>query len=1021
MKKLLQLLVLCLPICLFAQDLYNQPELKWQTFETEHFNIYYTPGLEDVASLAAEAAEEVHEPLCELYQYRPDTKVSLIFSDTDDIANAGSYFQSNKIKFYATSMNWDLRGTHNWIRNVVTHEYTHMIQLGATRKWSRSFPAGYFQFLGYEEERRPDVLYGYPNRLISWPIPSVTIPAWFAEGTAQFQFTGTGYDFWDSHRDMLLRQATLSHRLLSFEEMGYFGKTSLESEGVYNQGFSLCKYIAEHGGGAETLGKISRKMSSLLPITLNKAIGDVTGKSGEVWYAEWKADLERSYGALRTELAPTLTAADTLPTTGYVNLFPRLSPDGKKIAYISNKNRDYYGQSSLYLFDSDSNKAKLVAPAVHGGISWLPDGSGIIFSRHVQSVKTGYLQNDLYVYRLKEEDELRLSRGLRAEGCDVSPDGKYIVLTINEDGRRELAIAALPEIKKKKTDVITRDDLLLRQPSLPHEQYYFPRWSPDGTQIAVAQHLKEGRSLVVFDVAENRTTLTVKQTIDGQHIELRDPSWSEDGASLYCAWDRSGISNIYRIDLASGQREQLTSVLGGAYYPDVRKGTLTYSDFCEAGFRVCKLSVPAAIRATRNSLDERTSYQALVPEPAFEIDTKQHAAKSYHPVFEKLYWFPRVAFDYGTFKPGTYVLINDVLEKLNFIGGLAVNTKGDYDAFGTLEYRELYPTIFLDAYHIQRRLTHFFADSSRIIGENPGPEPIYDQFRIRYRYELTEVDGGFKLPLGAGRSVKLMGIYDRYIAHNRFDDETAVSVNYFKGWSAKLGYYTDQRRRTLVSEISPSAGHKGYLELTRANQNFFTGIEIGGNSLGLQEVYQPYSYWMAEGGIEKYWTLPGWQHSLEARLRGGYIDEHVDPFFHLYAGGLPGMRGYSFYSLGGERTAVGTLTYRFPIDRRASLNLWPLSLNRVYGQLFADVGNAWTGAFESENLRKDIGAGLRMQLHSFYSYPTAISFDLAYGLDKFTVFEDNIGTDYGKELRYYLTLLFDFYSPFADNIPVGEH
>ena len=208
-------------------DDYNHPELNWLSYETEHFIIYYTEGLEDVAALGAKAAEGIHDPLVKFYDYEPDTKVSLIFSDHDDIANAGSYFQSNKIRFYATSMNWDLRGTHNWIYNVVTHEYTHMIQLGATRKWTRHFPAAYVQVLGYEEERRPDVLYGYPNILVSWPIPSVTVPAWLAEGTAQFQFTGRDHDFWDSHRDMLLRQATLSNRLLSFNEMGGFGKTSL--------------------------------------------------------------------------------------------------------------------------------------------------------------------------------------------------------------------------------------------------------------------------------------------------------------------------------------------------------------------------------------------------------------------------------------------------------------------------------------------------------------------------------------------------------------------------------------------------------------------------------------------------------------------------------------------------------------------------------------------------------------------------------------------------------------------------
>jgi hypothetical protein len=217
---------------LFAQlSDYNHPESKWMSFETEHFILYYTAGLEDVAALAAKVAEDIHEPLCTLYDYRPDTKVSLIFTDDDDIANAASYFQSNKIHFYATSMAWDFRGTHNWLRNVVTHEYTHMIQLGASRKWTRAMPAIYGQFLGYESERRPDVLYGYPNRLVSWPIPSVTVPAWFAEGVAQFQFTGNGYDYWDAHRDMLLRQSTLSGRLLSFEQMGYSASRASKAKG----------------------------------------------------------------------------------------------------------------------------------------------------------------------------------------------------------------------------------------------------------------------------------------------------------------------------------------------------------------------------------------------------------------------------------------------------------------------------------------------------------------------------------------------------------------------------------------------------------------------------------------------------------------------------------------------------------------------------------------------------------------------------------------------------------------------
>lgn len=1004
-----------LPVLVMAQeDLYNHPELKWLSFETENFVICYTEGLEDVAALAAKIGEEIHEPLCELYGYRPDTKVTFIFSDTDDIANAGSYFQSNKIKFYATSMNWDLRGTHNWLRNVVTHEYTHMIQLGASRKWRRQILAGYIQFLGYEPERRPDVLYGYPNRLISWPLPSVTIPAWFAEGTAQYQFTGSGYDFWDSHRDMMLRQATLSGRLYSFDELSYFGKTSLGSEEVYDQGFSLTKYIADQSGGTEVLRRVSSKMSRIYPVTINDALKSITGKDGVHWHREWKQNLENKYGALKSSLEPTLTRADTIPVHGYVNLYPRLSPDGSNIAFISNQNRDYYGQSSLYLYDVDEDESKIVAGSVQGGLSWLPDGTGVLFARRSPTMPHGSIQYDLYIYLIEEKKEIRVTKGMRAEGGDVSPDGRMLVFTINEAGRRDVAIADMPNL----TDDVkpfTVENIRYRYVGLPHEQHYLPRWSPDGKRIAVARHLQEGRGIRVFSITEDGNSLELERDIDGAGIELRDPSWNESGTDLLVSWDRTGIANIYQLNLEDDSRSQLTSVLGGAYYPDMRDGRLVYSDYCETGFRICRLDDVQRIRPDRGTLDDTTSYIASLPPPVPAIEIPIPNSQTYKPAFESLYWFPRVMFDYGTFKPGVYLFLTDFLEKLNFTGGFAVNDKKDWDLFGIVEYRVLYPTIFAEYYAIQRRLISEFADSTRIINEEPGFIPVYDKYRIRYRYMLNEVDFGLKIPFMGG-CLKTQGVYGHYTAHNRFDDETSVSITYFKGWEGKIGFFIDKRRPGITSEINPRGGYKGFLEYTRANHKFFTDLAIGGDAVGLQEIYAPYNYDMIEGGIEKYFSLPGWDHSLELRTQLGFIGEAVDPFFYLYAGGLPGMRGYSYYSLGGERYTVATASYRFPIIRRLGWNLWPLHLNRIYGTVYCDVGDAWVGDFDSDRFKKDVGGGVRMQLHSFYSYPTAVAFDVAYGFDRFEVVEDDIRTEYGQELRYYLTVLFDFYSPFSGRL-----
>lgn len=114
-----------------------------------------------------------------------------------------------------------------------------------------------------------------------------------------------------------------------------------------------------------------------------------------------------------------------------------------------------------------SKKAKLVAPAAHGGLCWLPDGSGVLFTRHAVERFSGSMQHDVYLYRVQSKKTVRISKGFRAEAVDVSPDGKAIVFTINEEGRREFAFASLPNLDDN-FKFITRADITYRHPSLPH-------------------------------------------------------------------------------------------------------------------------------------------------------------------------------------------------------------------------------------------------------------------------------------------------------------------------------------------------------------------------------------------------------------------------------------------------------------------------------------------------------------------------------------------------------------------------
>jgi len=136
-------LFVCLALLASAARGQNHPELEWHLVESEHFRILYHEGLDPVARRAADILEEVHGPLCELYGYEPPGQVRIILKDYDDYANGAAYFYHDAIEIWTSPLEHDfeLRGTSDWLRNVLTHEYGHIISLGAARKSSPRMPA----------------------------------------------------------------------------------------------------------------------------------------------------------------------------------------------------------------------------------------------------------------------------------------------------------------------------------------------------------------------------------------------------------------------------------------------------------------------------------------------------------------------------------------------------------------------------------------------------------------------------------------------------------------------------------------------------------------------------------------------------------------------------------------------------------------------------------------------------------------------------------------------------------------
>jgi TolB protein len=134
-----------------------------------------------------------------------------------------------------------------------------------------------------------------------------------------------------------------------------------------------------------------------------------------------------------------------------------------------------------------------------------------------------------------------------------------------------------------------------------------PAWSPDGNSLLATLSRDGGSQLYQIDVASGEAKrLTQNSGID------TEPSYSQDGSKIYFVSDRGGSPQIYRMNANGSGVERVT--FSGSYNispalsPDGR--WLTYISRVGGQFKVqiLNLSTGQASAITETSADERPSF-----------------------------------------------------------------------------------------------------------------------------------------------------------------------------------------------------------------------------------------------------------------------------------------------------------------------------------------------------------------------------------------------------------------------------
>lgn len=1003
-------------------------EYDWYTIKGKHCFVHFHPEAERTARITAKIMDEIWEPITTLYGYEPDP-VNFVIKDIDDYSNGATFFFDNKIEIWASALEFDLRGSHNWLRNVISHEFTHMVQLQAAMKLTRRIPAIYLQFLNYEDKRRPDILYGYPNTIISYPLVTVNVPSWLAEGTAQYMRKEFEYDDWDTHRDMILRSYALSGKMLSWREMGVFNKSSLGNESVYNSGFALTRYIAQKYGESK-LRDITEKSGKFFNFTIDSAVKDALGITGDQLYDEWSSFLKKDYADRSAAVLKNRLEGKMIAAEGIGNFHPVYSPDGKKMFYVSTKSYEYYGLSSIYMLDLETKVEKALVSKIKSTVSFIPGTTKIVYAKLSDKNKDFRNIHDLYSYDFESEKEERITYGLRANNPSVSNDGKRIVFIYQMDGTTNLGVVNINGSGFRKLTLYANG-----------EQVFNPVFSKDDRKIYFDLSYHTDRDIMSI----NDDGSGLSKVISSQADE-RNPFVTSDGRIIYSS-DETGIFNIYSFDLNSGQKTQLTNVLGGAFMPAVdRKGNLAYSGYTEEGFKIFQLEsrdmkkIEAAhsyVRQENPPLNKSLPNGDMTGENIAKLknfndyEIPQYEKEKYSGFFSRLSIYPTLRIDnynltndfLDRIKPGAVLASNDVLNRYSLMASLSFNRNLERDLYLGIDYRDRIPVIDLlgyrpevgvELYSISRQTTFdipFGIDSTFV--------PVRYDYKINSElvYNLFEADFIIRNKIfSENNKLELRFIFSEYtselgsfvIPESNNTLYPTTKDKYFVGRNIQAKISHDGIIPTVQSDINP-VGRKVEFQYNYEFNRFNNDSKYEVVDGILKPLYNDFNFHRVELNWKEYMPIAKDQ-TFNLSLRAGAIlGPTVPDFFDYYLGGLVGMKSFPFYSISGNRVLWLNASYRFPLWKKIDAAFGHIYVDNIYMSVYGDIGNAWNGKFPAlGEFKKGIGAEIRIKMNSFYIFPTSLFFNAAYSFDTYDKIVRGESFTYGKRFEFYGGILFDF-------------
>ncbi|MFZ4403085.1 MAG: hypothetical protein ACOYOK_03195 [Pseudobdellovibrionaceae bacterium] len=906
------------PSLTMAQEV--RPESQWKILQTAHFEVIFNAKQHNLAVYYAQRLEKAHQILQKYFSQAPAKTVVILNDKTDATNGYATRIPYPHIMIYPVlpSPQDGLSEYDDWVLEIVTHEYTHILTFEAATGVMRPLRA----------------IFG------SVVAPNILMPGWWKEGIAvSLEGVGDGGGrLRSTYQDAVIRALVLKNSLPQAFPIEAVNEAYPEwPEGLRPYLFGSLMWnqmISEKG--PKVIDDLHLQQGGRVPYFIEKPARQNLGSSYGDFYDQTLNKIQTlAVKQIQVLQQQEFSKAQDWYQLGQKNIRyssnPILHAQQKYMAFIAvDPRRDrsikiYQRQNPQQSFlqsqavDLVSGSQDLLLPSLKdappsGGIQrafWFHNSAKLVFDK-IDFINKVERFSDLYTYDLDKKTTDRLTRGLRAREPAVSLDDQSLVFVQLSGGKTRLV----------ELDLRQRHLKTLLQPPL-QERISFPiYWDED---------------YILFSWRKNNTEKLYRidrQTLKTEEILSDFPTARfavKTSAGLFFVSNKNGVFNIYQstdLQTAKAVTHVPTSIFSMAYDEGTQELICTVMTDKGPQLQFLKPQNFAELPKAEPLLKPLTADSTVTDQSLAQgnadgiavtsVDAKNISVRDYSPWSYLIprYWIPFVATSSN--QDGLLLQAQtsgfDPLKYHNYSLLLQWDTgKKAFEAAGT----------YLNQSSKLPWLVQGGSESDSVLGST----------------SLIETK---KLGLGLVPDTWDISRYSQVVIGWDWQEKKI-----FTNQTHKMGPYISfaySNASAAGEEISPESGQKFFLQYNNfvEHQNDIRHTQY----LGKAQIY-----------FSKY--LPD-RHSFTTSVEGLYIPEPISAFEGTTNTSLPGSdllipqfltRGYKSGQFWGRQMAAVHAEYRFPIQNifRGS-GTDPYFLRRLYGSVVTD-GLALKGIYYDDNAK----------------------------------------------------------------------